>query len=188
MLEVNAQKILVKGLSNESWFFQDSVLSTLIFITVLGAFPKRIRSECLEQMFYADETSSRKRILESHKLRINDSKTKIIENNWSLLRKLKNQRREVFCVVRRKGGTVLSSCISTDSIGCHCDLVVIPTAQLHSVEPEPRFCACSNPVCDMSEIYNSDNLWQWSQLELRLNDFLSVNHSANTTHNFHHYA
>ena len=45
------------------------------------------------------------------------------------------------------------------------------TAQLHSMKPEFRFCAGSNPACGMSEIRNGKNLWQSSQLEIRLNPF-----------------
>ena len=50
-------------------------------------------------------------------------------------------------------------------------VVVITTAQLHSTKPELRFCAVSNPVCDVSEIRHDEDLWQWSQLEIRLNVF-----------------
>ena len=53
----------------------------------------------------------------------------------------------------------------------NCGAVVIPTAQLHSTKPEFRFCAGSNPACDVSEIRDGENLWQWSQLEIRLNAF-----------------
>ena len=45
------------------------------------------------------------------------------------------------------------------------------TAQLHSMKPEFRFCAGSNPACGMSEIRNGKNLWQSSRLEIRLNPF-----------------
>ena len=33
-----------------------------------------------------------------------------------------------------------------------------------------RFCADSNPSCNVSEIWDGENLWQWSWLEVRLND------------------
>ena len=45
----------------------------------------------------------------------------------------------------------------------------ITVAQLHSIKPEVRFCAGSNPTYSMSEICNGENLWQWSRLEIRLN-------------------
>ena len=47
-------------------------------------------------------------------------------------------------------------------------VVVITIAQLHSTKPELRFCAGSR---DMSEIRDGEDLWQWSQLEIRLNTF-----------------
>ena len=49
--------------------------------------------------------------------------------------------------------------------------MVITNAQLHSTKPELRFCTGSNPACGVSEIRNGKNLWQWSQLEMRLNTF-----------------
>ena len=42
-----------------------------------------------------------------------------------------------------------------------CFVVVITTVQLHSVKPEFRFCAGSNPVNGMLEICNGEDLWQW---------------------------
>ena len=45
------------------------------------------------------------------------------------------------------------------------------TAQLHSTKPTFWFCADSNPVCGVSEIYNGENLLQWSRLKIRLNVF-----------------
>ena len=47
----------------------------------------------------------------------------------------------------------------------------ITIAQLHSTNPELRFCVGSNPAHGMSEIRDSENLWQWSRLEIRLNAF-----------------
>ena len=47
-------------------------------------------------------------------------------------------------------------------------VVVITTAQLHSNKSEFRFCAGSNPACDVLEIRDGEDLWQWSQLEIRL--------------------
>ena len=45
------------------------------------------------------------------------------------------------------------------------------TAQLHSTKPQLRFCTDLNPACSMSEIHDGEDLWQWSQLEIRLNPF-----------------
>ena len=53
----------------------------------------------------------------------------------------------------------------------HRGVVVITTAQFHSIKPEVRFCAGSNPACGMLEICDGDDLWQWYQLEIRLNAF-----------------
>ena len=52
-----------------------------------------------------------------------------------------------------------------------CVVVVITTAQLHSTKPELRFYAGSNPACGMSEMCDTEDLWQWSWLEIRLNTF-----------------
>ena len=37
-------------------------------------------------------------------------------------------------------------------------VVVITTAQLHSSEPELRFCTCSNPALGVSEIRDGEDL------------------------------
>ena len=50
-------------------------------------------------------------------------------------------------------------------------VVVVTTAQLHSTKPGLRFCTGSNPARGVSEIRDGENLWQWSQLEIRLNTF-----------------
>ena len=50
-------------------------------------------------------------------------------------------------------------------------VVVITTAQLHSTKPEFSFCTGSNTACGMLEICDVENLWQWSQLQIRLNPF-----------------
>ena len=55
--------------------------------------------------------------------------------------------------------------------GIFCGVVVITTAQLHSTKPELRFCTGSNSARGVSEICNGEDLWQWSQLEIRLNSF-----------------
>ena len=56
------------------------------------------------------------------------------------------------------------------------------TAQLYSTKSELRFWAGSNPLCDVSEICKDENLWQWSQLEIRYKRLLSVNHTTKTIH------
>ena len=55
---------------------------------------------------------------------------------------------------------------------CYCGVVVITIARLHSTKPELKFCACSYPAHSMSEIRDGGDLWQWSLLEIRLNNFL----------------
>ena len=53
--------------------------------------------------------------------------------------------------------------------------MVISTVQLHSIKPELRFYAGSNPARGMSEIRDGEDLWQWSRLEIRLNAFRRSN-------------
>ena len=65
-------------------------------------------------------------------------------------------------------------------------VVVMTTAKLHSSKPELRFCAGSNPARDVSEIRDGEDLWQWSQLEIRL-CLSSVNHTTKTIHHHHHH-
>ena len=50
-------------------------------------------------------------------------------------------------------------------------VVVITTAQLYSTKPELTFCAGSNPAHGVSEIWDGDDLWQWSWVKIRLNGF-----------------
>ena len=50
-------------------------------------------------------------------------------------------------------------------------VVVITTAQLHSINLELRLSAGSNPARGVSEICDGGDLWQWSRLEIRLNVF-----------------
>ena len=50
-------------------------------------------------------------------------------------------------------------------------VVVITTAQLHSMKPELRFCTGSNPVPGLLEIRDGEDFCQWSRLEIRLNAF-----------------
>ena len=44
--------------------------------------------------------------------------------------------------------------------------------KVHSVNLELRFCKNSNPACGVSEIYDSENLGQWSWLKIRINALL----------------
>ena len=53
-----------------------------------------------------------------------------------------------------------------------CGVVVITTAQLHSTKPGLRFWAGSNPARGVLEICNGADLWQCSQLKIRLNTFI----------------
>ena len=53
----------------------------------------------------------------------------------------------------------------------HHGIVVTTTAQLHSTKPGLRFCPVSNPACSVLEIRDSEDLLQWSRLEIRLNTF-----------------
>lgn len=50
-------------------------------------------------------------------------------------------------------------------------VVVMTTAQLPSAKPKLKFCVGSNPTCDLSNIRDGVDLWQWSRLEERLNVF-----------------
>ena len=63
-------------------------------------------------------------------------------------------------------------------------VVVLATAQFHPTKPELTFSVVSNPLCCVSEIYDGENLWIWSRLEIRLNS-LAMNHSAKTIHQHH---
>ena len=49
--------------------------------------------------------------------------------------------------------------------------MVITIAQLHSTKPELRFCSGSNPARGVLEIWDDEDLWQWSRLEIRMNAF-----------------
>ena len=50
--------------------------------------------------------------------------------------------------------------------------MVITTAQLHSIEPELKFCAGSNPVHGVSESRDNDS---------------SVNHTTKAINHYHHH-
>ena len=39
-------------------------------------------------------------------------------------------------------------------------VVVITIADFHSIKPKLRFCAGSNPACDVSEIRDGEDLWK----------------------------
>lgn len=54
------------------------------------------------------------------------------------------------------------------SIQWCCGLAVITTMQLNSTKTELRFCVASNPTCEVWEVFDGENLWQWSYLEIRL--------------------
>ena len=50
-------------------------------------------------------------------------------------------------------------------------VVFVTAPQLHSTNPELRFCAGSNPARRVSEIRDGEDLWQWFRLEIRLHTF-----------------
>ena len=50
-------------------------------------------------------------------------------------------------------------------------VVVIITAQLHLTKPELKFCAGLNPARGVLEIRDSEDLSQWSRLEIRPTTF-----------------
>ena len=49
--------------------------------------------------------------------------------------------------------------------------MIITTAQVHLTKPKLIFYADSNTDCGVSKVSNDENIWQWFQLELRLNAF-----------------
>ena len=51
-------------------------------------------------------------------------------------------------------------------------VVVITTTQLHSAKLELMSCPSSNPARGVLDVYNGENIWQWSQLEIRINVFV----------------
>ena len=71
---------------------------------------------------------------------------------------------------------------------CH-GVVVTPTAQLYSIKPELKFCAGSNPAHGVSEICDSEDLWQWSPLEIRTKIYhkntKTIPNTTNTTETIH---
>ena len=66
-------------------------------------------------------------------------------------------------------------------------VVVITTAQLPLTNPELKFCRCSNPAHNVSEICDGENLLEWSQLEVRLNTFRQSTIPQKTSHHHHHH-
>ena len=52
-----------------------------------------------------------------------------------------------------------------------CGMVVIAAVLFQSTKPELKFCAGSNSAHAVSKIRESEVLWQWSWLEIRLNVF-----------------
>ena len=55
-------------------------------------------------------------------------------------------------------------------ITVHLHWKVIITVHLHT-KAELKLYICSNPASSVSEIFDNENLWQWSQLDLRPNSF-----------------
>ena len=66
-------------------------------------------------------------------------------------------------------------------------VVVITAARLHSTKPALGFCAGSYPARGMSEIRDSEDLSQWSRLEIHSKRLSSVNHNTKTIHHHHHH-
>ena len=54
---------------------------------------------------------------------------------------------------------------------CCLGTVVFTVAQLHSTKSELKFCTSSNTSYGVSEICDSENLWQWFWLEIKINAF-----------------
>ena len=52
-----------------------------------------------------------------------------------------------------------------------CSVVIVNTARLHPRKPELKFYAGSSPTCGVSKIRRSEDLPQWSRLEIQLNTF-----------------
>ena len=63
------------------------------------------------------------------------------------------------------------SCSTALKAFCSGVVVITNAPQHHSTKLEPTFCAGSNPAHDVMEIWDDEDLWQWSQLEIRLNAF-----------------
>ena len=63
------------------------------------------------------------------------------------------------------------------------------TIQLHSTKSELRFCAGSNLACGVLNIREGEDLWQWSQLEIRGDTFrrstIPQNNSSSSSSSSH---
>ena len=73
-----------------------------------------------------------------------------------------------------------------------CSLTVAPWCSGYhyctaSTKPDPRFCAGSNPIHGVLEIRVGEDLWQWSQLKIRLKQPSSVNCTIKTILRHHHH-
>ena len=82
------------------------------------------------------------------------------------------------CLVKEERGEpwkLLSNLPLESSSDCNSRISVfrITTTQLHSTNPELKFCASSIPVYGMLDICDSKNLCEWSRLEKRLDAFRS---------------
>ena len=77
----------------------------------------------------------------------------------------------IFFNLKNTNGTCYSTNFLVHLGMWHHGGVVITTAQLHSAKSELRFCAGSNPGCNVLDIHNGEDLWLWSWLEIRLNAF-----------------
>ena len=96
-------------------------------------------------------------------------------NKFDLLKKLVTKERYTLMITETKlvdsfpafQFLIQGFCVSTWRSG----VVVITTTQLHSTKPEPRFRAGSSPARGVSEIRDGEDLWEWSQLEIKLNAF-----------------
>ena len=72
-----------------------------------------------------------------------------------------------FCLKILSGNQESTLC-STVALRC---TAVITTTQLHSIQLQLRFRAVSNPVHDVSEVWDSEKLWQWFRLVTRFKVF-----------------
>ena len=76
------------------------------------------------------------------------------------------------CTLINNRSSLLSELqLKTDRSLPNTTMMVITTAQLHSVKPELRFYAGSNPARGVSKTRHGEYLSQWSPLGIRLNSF-----------------
>ena len=59
--------------------------------------------------------------------------------------------------------------------------MVNTAAQIHLTKSEPKVCVGSNPAVGVLEIRNSEDVWRWSRLEIRLNAFLGQPYHKNNS-------